>query len=108
MRTDQLGHSDGITTSGATLFTVGTGKRAILKSLVLWNGHSATQRVILAVMDGATELFAFELWPGATNSATATLLWLPYLVMREGWSLKITPALGTIHAYASGASLTLP
>lgn len=103
----QLGLSASIPTTGATIYTVPAGHRTIVKSIQLQNNHTAAQRIVVSVWVAGVNSFAFAVTPGATASATESMLLLPWIVLEAGQVLKIQPLLGTCQAIVSGAELLL-
>lgn len=103
----QLGFNAAVPTTGSTLYTVPTGKRTIVKSIVLHNNGGAAARANIAVLSGASTLFNYFVDLAASGAAGDSKTDAPWLVMEAGESLKLFASVGTIQAYASGAELTL-
>lgn len=103
----QLGANSLITTTGVTLYTVPSGKRTILKSLIIENLHTATQRVIVTVKNGGTTKVQWVIWPAAGSSNGETVVQTLWVVLNVGDDIEIKPALGNVEAIASGAELDL-
>ena len=103
----QLGHANALGTGGTTLYTVPSGIRTILKSMVLTNLGASAMRPAIALMHGATTLATINLDLGASGTDTETLTWLPWIVLNAGDSIVVTPRAGTMDVIASGSELTL-
>jgi arginase family enzyme len=103
----QLGTGNGVGTAGSTIYTVPSGKRTIVKSIVLQNNNGSANRVIIGVFFSGGSNVSWGVTLGASASATESLNYATWFVMNVGDSLKITPASDFVNVIASGSELDL-
>jgi hypothetical protein len=102
----QLGANGAIGSGGATLYTVPTGKRTILKSVVLQNNAAGANRIILRIDLVGGGNVSWGVTVGAAGGASESMLVECWIVMDAGDVLKVTPTSSFVEALASGAQLT--
>lgn len=103
----QLGANSAVTTAGATLYTCPAGKRTIVKSVVLENTASASQRVFIEVVLHSGGAIQPSVTLGANPSATEAIVWSCWIVLNAGDSIKIQPSANGVQAIVSGTELIL-
>jgi hypothetical protein len=105
LHTNQLGIaslSAGVTT---TLYTVPTGKRTILKSVIVNNNHNAANNVSVYVYVGSLPVFIMTFYMAADGVDGDTKFALPWLVLEAGQILKAAPQFSTAYVACSGSEL---
>ena len=103
----QLATHDALGGTVQTLYTVPTGKRTIVKSIVTTNLDSSARIVIFYVTVGSTEEASFNVHEAASGAAGDTVILAPWIVLEAGQSLKAQTTGGTSRVIVSGAELTL-
>lgn len=94
-------------TSRVLLYTVPTGKRTIVKSLLVQNNASATIRVIIDFTSGSTTYGYFCMHPAANASAGETVYQDTWIVLEPGDTIHAAAASTGAAVVISGAELTL-
>ena len=88
------------------VYTVPSGIRTILKSIVTFNDYSGTNYLQLVGYQGATELFQMRVYMAASGGAGDTQVVLPWVVMNVGQSIELAAAHSGVYVVLSGAELT--
>ena len=73
-----------------TLYTVPTGKRTIVKSIVPRNAGSSAGAVVIGLKNGATSEGNFGIWCTASGTNGDSAVVLPWIVLQVGWSLTVS------------------
>lgn len=108
MHSKQLGHGSSPVGAGTVIYTCPTGKRTIVKSVLIQNNSAATNRVILTLSYAAGGSIGWGLTLGASASATESLHYNCWIVMNAGDVLTAQGLTSSsINLVASGAELTV-
>lgn len=103
----QLALSELLGNSQQTLYNVPSGKRTIVKSIVVTNLDSTARVIIFAIKTGSTEDATFNINVAASPAAGHSVMTLPWIVLEVGQSLAAQTNGGTSRVIVSGTELTL-
>lgn len=103
----QLGSAAALGTSLSTIYTCPSGKRTIVKSLVVFNGASSTNVVTWELLAGATLLSTWNTHLATTGAAGDSVYEQPWIVMNAGDVLKAIASASGVRLVVSGTQLTL-
>lgn len=106
IRSQQLGANVAVV-SRVLLYTVPTGKRTIVKSLLAQNLASAAIRVVFDFAAGSTIYGYFCMHPAAALSSGETVYQDTWIVLEPGDTIHATGASTGAAVVVSGAELTL-
>jgi hypothetical protein len=103
----QLGHNVAVGVSEVTLYTVPTGKRALLKGYVICNTSSSANELALELYNGATLLAFWREFLAIEETAGDTIIRTPWLVLDAGQALKAVAAHASVSVLLAGTELLL-
>lgn len=95
------------TTLAATLYTVPTGFRTIVRSIVITDGSGAAGNVLLELFTGSTRIAFISAHVAAFPADGSTVYLTPWIVMMQGITLKVTLDHQPASLVVSGAELAL-
>lgn len=94
-------------TAATSIYTVPTGKRTILKSIVVNNGNVAANRVVVEILISGTVVAAMSLFAAAGGATNDTPILQPWLVLQAGWTISILSTQQPYYYALSGSELIL-
>lgn len=89
------------------LYTAPAGTRVIVKSVVLLNGHNASQRCYVKGVVGGTAQWFLPAILAASGSAGELAVLAPWIVINAGDELVVNAASSSVAVVISGAVLGL-
>lgn len=107
VRSIQLYGGQGTVGSSALVYTVPTGKRTILKSVVATNRNASACLVEVNAFDGSTQIMALDAYLAAAGTEADMLVLEPWAVLEEGQTVQLYVQRSTTYVVISGAELTL-
>ena len=107
VHSNQLALAEALGTGQTTLYTVPTGYRTIVKSILVTNLDTTARVVIFAIKSGSTELATFNVNVAASPAAGHAVMTLPWVVLNEGQTLAAQTNGGTSRLVISGSELLL-
>ena len=90
-----------------TLYTVPTGRRTIVKEIVVQNLAAAAQRIIMEVTFSGGATFQWVINVGAVNTATESISYPTWIVINAADVLKVIVSSNTASVLVSGAELVI-
>lgn len=103
----QLGYGVALSTGVHSIYTVPSGKRTIVKGILLQNLGAGTNRVVLNLVRAGGGTVQWGVTLGANASATESMNYQTWFVMNEGDELQVDPISYTLDVLVSGAELTV-
>jgi hypothetical protein len=94
-------------TAATSIYTVPSGKRTILKSIVVNNGNAGANRIVVEILNGGTVVAAMSLFAAAGGSNNDTPILQPWVVLETGWTISILSTQQPYYYALSGAELIL-
>jgi hypothetical protein len=107
VHSNQLAATTGLGTTEITLYTVPTGKRTIVKSVVLLNTNAAANIAALEVYSGATLLAFMRFYLAITATAGDTVNAQTWFVLNAGQTLKGIATKASVSVLISGSELDI-
>jgi hypothetical protein len=95
-------------TSYALLYTVPSGKRTILKSVVALNGAAASNVLFVSLRNPSGEYAVFAVVMGSNSSDTRCAFVAPWIVLNASDTVYVIANAASVQVVMSGAELTLP
>jgi hypothetical protein len=105
VHSNQLAATTGLGTTEITLYTVPTGKRTIVKSIVLLNTNAAANIVAIEVYNGATLLAFMRFYLAIEATAGDTVNAQTWFVLNAGQTLKGIATKASASVLISGSEL---
>jgi hypothetical protein len=107
VHSNQLAATTGLGVTEITLYTVPTGKRTIVKSVILLNTNAAANIAALEVYNGATLLAFMRFYLAITATAGDTVNVSTWFVLNAGQTLKAIATKASVSVLISGSELDI-
>lgn len=108
VRSQRLGANLGVGTTETTLYTVPSGFRTIVKSIVVCNRNAAANFFALGLYSGGSEVAIWREFMAASGNAGDTVFRDLWVVMDAFDHITGTAHLSPVSVVISGAELDLP